>query len=230
MNIYTILKEFLFFFKYVKLNEKLVKNNLFSIINLITINTIIVVFSSFFMLTVFSIVEILANINLRASTRETVLNSYTKYEFLAIGVLLGPILEELCFRYPLKISKISLSTFLALFLGVFLSKWLFPKWPIMFRIELSSVFLIFFYLFIRESFLSKINSKYWYYLCSFLFGIIHLRNQKYIEWYEIILSPIITVPQIAMGFFLGYVRIRFNLMYSIIVHIANNLLVFLIKY
>ncbi len=65
-----------------------------------------------------------------------------------------------------------------------------------------------------------------YYVSSLLFGLVHLgnfENAKDLLW----LTPILVAPQIIMGFFLGYLRVRLGLRYAILMHMSHNGILFL---
>ena len=56
---------------------------------------------------------------------------------------------------------------------------------------------------------------------AFIFGYIHIFNYELIT-NVLLFSPILIGPQIFMGFYLGYIRIKFGLVYSICLHAMYN--------
>ena len=63
--------------------------------------------------------------------------------------------------------------------------------------------------------------KYAYYLSVLLFGIVHVFNfegGRQIYY----LTPLLIAPQLIAGFFLGYIRVKFGLKWSILLHAAFN--------
>jgi hypothetical protein len=69
--------------------------------------------------------------------------------------------------------------------------------------------------------------KWAYYISCLLFGLVHIGNfdnANDILW----LAPFLVAPQIVMGFFLGYLRVRLGLHYAILMHMAHNGILFLI--
>lgn len=70
-------------------------------------------------------------------------------------------------------------------------------------------------------FRDKSYFNYVVYLSILLFGALHLFNFEHSE-YLYILSPILVAPQMVLGVFLGYVRIRLGLLWAILLHAAFN--------
>ncbi|PCJ94168.1 MAG: CPBP family intramembrane metalloprotease [Flavobacteriaceae bacterium] len=68
--------------------------------------------------------------------------------------------------------------------------------------------------------------KYAYYVSALAFGAIHIAN--YEDWQQIVwLTPLLVAPQIFIGFFLGYIRVKLGLLWSILLHAAYNTVLFL---
>jgi len=63
--------------------------------------------------------------------------------------------------------------------------------------------------------------KYIFYLSAILFGAVHITN---FESYATIiwLAPLLIAPQIAAGFFLGFIRVKLHLGWSMLLHAAHN--------
>jgi len=60
-----------------------------------------------------------------------------------------------------------------------------------------------------------------FYLFSLAFGFIHINNYD-ITLNVLLFSPILVLPQILLGGYLGYVRVKFGLVYSILLHATYN--------
>lgn len=60
-----------------------------------------------------------------------------------------------------------------------------------------------------------------FYLFAFCFGAIHITNYG-INMNTLLLLPIITGPQIVAGMFLGLIRVKVGLLYSILFHALYN--------
>ena len=66
--------------------------------------------------------------------------------------------------------------------------------------------------------------RFFFYLSSIIFGLIHIFNYEPINVRLLILTPIIIAPNIIAGLILGYVRMKFGIIYSILLHAAINTL------
>lgn len=172
----------------------------------------------------------LKHFNLLPATQNLTFNTFNA---LKISIIL-PVLEELIFRLPLKLSKSNIAIFLSLLLFVILNK-------LNFYLALSSSFLLFtFLLFIIKSeylYYSRLYTKYnnnflaFFYLQAFIFGTLHLTNyQLYIKY--IYLFPLIVINYILIGCFLGYIRVRYayGIFACIVTHIVINSLYYLINF
>lgn len=67
----------------------------------------------------------------------------------------------------------------------------------------------------------KTSFKSIFYAFALVFGFIHIFNFE-LTPQIILLSPILVAPQICLGLFLGYLRVRLGLIYSIILHMTYN--------
>lgn len=142
-----------------------------------------------------------------------------------------PIIEELVFRLPLKISKINV----ALSLGLFIFLLIFNLVNIYFSLSILVVtfFVIFFGLNNNKIFdwIEKTLTKRFYilfYSQALIFGFLHLTNFNLnIKYFY--LFPLIIVSPVFTGCFLGFIRIKFNygIYICIVVHILSNLLYWL---
>ncbi|WP_299048339.1 CPBP family intramembrane glutamic endopeptidase [uncultured Polaribacter sp.] len=70
-------------------------------------------------------------------------------------------------------------------------------------------------------FRNKITFKVLFYVLTILFGFIHITNFE-ISTNVILLSPLLVLPQILLGVYLGFIRVRFGLLWSIGLHAAYN--------
>ena len=118
------------------------------------------------------------------------------------AVIIAPFLEEIMFRLILKFR----SNFLIL-------------WPLQLLILLQVD---------NKINLLKTIRNFWnkfygwiFYLISIAFGLIHILNfEPSLNIY--LLSPVLVAPQIVIGINLGYLRIRFGLIWSILFHAFYN--------
>lgn len=66
------------------------------------------------------------------------------------------------------------------------------------------------------------------YVSSLLFGFIHLTNYTNTDWIFYSLAPFIVLTQIIGGFFMSYLRVRFNFWLSCLYHFSWNFAMFFI--
>jgi membrane protease YdiL (CAAX protease family) len=72
-----------------------------------------------------------------------------------------------------------------------------------------------------ELFISS-NFKYFFYASAILFGLLHATNFTGNIYIIMAFSLILGSPQIVLGFILGYIRMNYGLVYSILFHMAVN--------
>nr|MBC7613044.1 CPBP family intramembrane metalloprotease [Pseudopedobacter sp.] len=142
-------------------------------------------------------------------------------------VLIGaPIIEELIFRFQLKNFRFS---FVCYFVAIsyFFNWFLDTKMLVVTMIILASILsLIYFYItynkFDKQLFIKRIF-PFHFYLTAIFFGLVHISNYSNpLEYgFPIIL---LVLPQLFVGLILGYVRMRFGLSKSMMMHAAYNLI------
>ncbi|PKA96521.1 hypothetical protein B0O79_0156 [Flavobacteriaceae bacterium MAR_2009_75] len=72
-------------------------------------------------------------------------------------------------------------------------------------------------------FKNKSFFPYAFYLLTLIFAFYHILNFKFTPT-TLWLSPLLVAPQLCIGVFLGYIRVRFGLVWSITLHAAYNLI------
>lgn len=75
-------------------------------------------------------------------------------------------------------------------------------------------------------FRDKSYFKFMFYLITIIFGLIHITNFE-ISTKVLVLAPLLVAPQIFVGAIFGYIRIRFGLLWSMGLHAAHNLILFI---
>ncbi len=70
----------------------------------------------------------------------------------------------------------------------------------------------------------KKSPHFWlvFYLFTLLFGFYHITNFE-ITPTVLILSPLLVAPQLCVGVLLGFIRVRFGLLWAILLHACYNL-------
>lgn len=67
------------------------------------------------------------------------------------------------------------------------------------------------------------NFKFFFYLFAVLFGLVHLFNYKgNFTTTTLLVTPILTAPQTVLGGYLGFIRVKFGLLWSILLHAIYN--------
>ena len=143
-----------------------------------------------------------------------------------------PIIEELIFRLPLRISKINLVIPISLILFLFLYR-------INIYVAISlTIFLFVFLIFnisSESSILKRVNffsTKYLYiifYSQAIIFGLLHLMNYR-LNYKYFYLFPFFVISLVFTGCFFGYIRVKyiFGIYVCIVSHIiANSIYCFL---
>ena len=154
--------------------------------------------------------------------------------FFLFSVFLIPLVEESSFRLPLKFSSLFLSISFALFSYKFISNVFFDSpmyilnsYPIS-RISFAIIVAFLFYLFISKEKISSRTELFWsrhfrliFYTFSIYFSFMHINN--YVpSSYNILLIPIITLPQLILGLTAGYMRINYGFIYAFGLHALYN--------
>lgn len=71
------------------------------------------------------------------------------------------------------------------------------------------------------TFKNNTNFKFIFYIFTIIFGLVHLFNYN-ITTKTLLLSPFLIAPQIILGGYLGFIRVRFGLIWSILLHLIYN--------
>ena len=152
------------------------------------------------------------------------------FDFLYI-LIAAPILEEIMFRLPLKFNRINvfvaLLTFYFFFYlryaGLYASFW--GSQLVITIIFIAFCWFVVFFLF-KNSFYETINTKYYgflFYLLAISFGLLHITNFiEYVPQNLILFSPIFAFNQVISGIFLGYIRVKKGMIWSIALHVCFN--------
>ncbi len=157
--------------------------------------------------------------------------------FIALA-LTTPIIEELSFRLLLskfndKYIRISISAFAATLVYLIVAKYLwFPKAYYLFELIRVLYIVLFSAIFYSVSlnYKNRIkdfeniwnnNSGLVFYTIAALFGILHIFNLE-IRTQDLFFLPLILLPFFIYGLAFGYMRIRFGLIYSILLHMMVN--------
>jgi hypothetical protein len=159
-------------------------------------------------------------------------NRYGPLFLYIIVVIASPVIEEWIFRYHLKFitgsavfylsvvsiltttilvnvtdrQHVSLFLYLVLCLMVAVLVFIIPKLKTVYKY--------------RKFFIRYYPYHIW--LSAFLFSFIHIFNYNIHSNISIILSPLLVLPQLIGGVILSFVRLKFGIGYSILMHVLNN--------
>jgi membrane protease YdiL (CAAX protease family) len=144
---------------------------------------------------------------------------------LFLVCLIAPIYEEVFFRSLLKFTRLNIILFITN-LTFFIIYTIVTKKP-NYLIFASMCLIVIIVVIISFSakkiskFISE-NIKYFFYLTSFAFGMLHAVNFTGSLWALIAFSVALGGPQIIAGLILGYIRIKYGLIYCILFHMFVN--------
>ncbi len=198
-------------------NNKLTGRDFFKLLVLVYI----IMLPSAFPIAIFHVFEILPG---------NITNSFeiSLQTFLYV-IIVAPIMEELIFRLPLRISSFSFSISISILILVITKSLVCPIIGYEFYLlAIPVTFLLNAFFSHKKSPFAKIKAfwgshfKYIFYSFSIIFGLLHLFNFEEIFWWMIVFSPLITLPHIIMGLFLGFIRMNFSFLHALVFHATIN--------
>ncbi len=220
-------------FKFIKqplsadVNTKSVKNKVHDTIGLFFIKIL-------FSITVASIISLfyepenLTNISMSERFSPLIL--------LFVGGIILPTLEEVFFRLSLKFKPIYLAVSSGVCSYYILTKLIFSTKLSMidesfiYRVSIAILVIIFVFFIANKKAISaslsifwKNNFRYIYYASCITFAWMHILNFE-LNFTNLLLLPILTLPQLFSATIAGYTRIAFGFKYPLFVHMATNLL------
>ena len=163
-------------------------------------------------------------------------NRFTPLVYLLVGGVILPLYEEICFRLSLKFKPLyaaltftSLSYYL-LTKAIYKTNLSLVDDTFYTRVLLSLfIGVIAYALMYRKKFAQKLavlwenNIRWIYYLSCVLFAWLHIFNFE-LNLTNVLLLPIITLPQLFSATIAGYTRLSFGFKYPLFVHMGTNLL------
>ena len=166
--------------------------------------------------------------------QENMRDRFSPLVLLLVGGLLLPLLEEVAFRLSLKFNVLTLAltssaiTYYMLTKAVFHTKVSAVDESFMLRTGISlGVGTLLFLLINRTEAKQELanfwqkNFRYIFYLSCLVFAWIHISKYE-ITLLNILLLPILTLPQLYSAIIYGYTRVAFGFAYPLIMHIALN--------
>ncbi len=174
---------------------------------------------------------------------EAVMEQYSGWQVFMLAVIIAPIAEEILFRFHLRYRPL---IFLFLIICLTAFNYLIVGEPIDIdshaamhdpTLVLDSLarylpylglMAIMYLLYFVIPQLRKLTNRlivnefaFVFYLTAVIFALVHIFNFELgnTPWY---LTPLLVLPQFVLALYLGYVRVRNNIFYSIYVHMLNN--------
>jgi len=150
---------------------------------------------------------------------------------LLIVVIVAPFAEELMFRFPLKniyLFELLMNIFFGTVLYMVLGSFLAIEYTIGIIVCAILIRLAYFMQhvqdrFKRHSYRTRFKNyfPYFFYGVAMFFAWVHLFNWDISvdKWW---MTPVLVSPQLILGLLLGYVRMKYGIWYSILVHALNN--------
>ncbi len=157
-------------------------------------------------------------------------------------IFLFPAIEELTFRLPLRYTAINLNISVFLFalfairsllfrfgsfgLTTFTERWLWSA--LLAMMVASAVFVL-----LRTEPVKRLTSKIWsdhfksvVYFSCIAFGLAHVNNFTSITVANLMLAPLLVLPQVISGFIFAFARMRLGMISCIVLHSVHNALFF----
>ena len=156
--------------------------------------------------------------------------------FLLVGGFILPLLEEIEFRLSLKFRPVFLALSLSGLMYTFLTKAIYHTKISMvdesfiWRVVLAITFGVLIFPLINISPVKQRLTQFWsnhfraiYYLVCIVFAWMHISKYE-LNWVNILLLPILTLPQLMSAIISGYTRVRFGFEYPLLFHMSTNVL------
>ncbi|MBU2904703.1 hypothetical protein KO529_07880 [Arenibacter algicola] len=221
------LTRFIFQPRYLTLKDLTVRNKIYDTLGLFLIKLVF----SLLVANVLAIFYEPKNI-----TDANMANRFTPLVYLLVGGVILPLYEEVCFRLSLKfrplyaaLTFVSLSYYL-LTKGIYKTNLSLVDETFYTRVLLSLFLGVIAYaLMYRKKIAQKLavlwenNIRWIYYLSCVLFAWLHIFNFE-LNLTNVLLLPIITLPQLFSATIAGYTRLSFGFKYPLFVHMGTNLL------
>jgi len=142
------------------------------------------------------------------------------------SVIITPILEEFSFRSYINLKKKSI-LYSIIFLAVFIILAFLNKILILGYVLTLLLLFCITLLFIKEKLLnSKFIFKILWIFSAFIFALIHINGMEYTDK-SLVIIILSIMPFFILGIGLGYARLKYGLIFSILIHIMFNLVGFL---
>jgi hypothetical protein len=159
-----------------------------------------------------------------------------------VTVLILPTVEEVCFRLSLKFKPVYLALTSGVLLYYLLTKAVYSTKisavdeTFLIRLGFSIGLVILLYPIFNIKSIKESLSKIWtihfrwiYYISCLSFAWIHVFNYE-LSAINLLLLPLITLPQLMTGIISGYTRVAFGFRYPLVFHMVTNLIAISISF
>jgi uncharacterized protein len=158
--------------------------------------------------------------------------NYSSLRILLAGLILGPIIEEVLFRFlliPRHKNFVIFTCFSFCLAMISILKGSIIYLVIFFTLGVTSCFFCLNFKSLRKAQKFLLNHyRLYFYLSCILFGFYHITNYIPLSYKLFLFMPMIVFPQIVISTFLGYLRMKFGILYSILFHSITNVFPILI--
>lgn len=219
-------KDFTYFIKHPSISQEKDVDSIKAIVKLVWISLLIILSVGFIVSTF--VTSPLSLLDLMPHQRRLEL---TPWNILRIS-LIAPITEELIYRLPIKLTRRNFTISFGLILFIIVR-----KIDVIYGFSAVVIFLIFMVISIGKTSnilrsIKQLFDKYFYvffYFQAIMFGLLHLPNFN-LDYKYFYLFPFYVLNYIFIGFFLGYIRVRFKngIYVCILTHMSMNILYCLI--
>jgi membrane protease YdiL (CAAX protease family) len=163
------------------------------------------------------------------SNQQELKSIYGAYTFLIV-VLVGPFLEEIIFRLPLTLEKSAIALSIALltyrFTGGHFYEFNFSEGYSYVRLGIAIFTLLMIIKFLPPAGILAFKLKYFKYLfygSALVFALMNIKNFTPLNDQVFLFYPLYTLPQLVMGLFIGYNRMKYGFISGWGLHALINL-------
>ena len=159
---------------------------------------------------------------------------FSPLALLLVGGLILPLIEEIAFRLSLVFNAINLSFSSGALMYYFLTKAIFHtkisavNESFVLRLSIAVFFGVLIFFILKFKPVNEMVSKVWsshfryiFYVSCIVFAWLHISKYELI-WMNILLLPVITLPQLLSAIIYGYSRVSFGFRYPLVLHVSMN--------
>ena len=174
--------------------------------------------------------------------QEKMSERFSPLVFLIVGGVILPLVEEVAFRLSLKFKPIYIVLSSSVVSYYILTKLIFHTnisaidESFLTRAVISILIGVVLYPIVNLRSSKKKLAEFWrrhfrsfYYVSCLLFAWMHITKYE-LSWTNVLLLPILTLPQLISALIYGYIRVSFGFLYPLLFHMCTNLLAIGISY